>query len=54
MYLLKSSIILHQFVERDRRIAVDVDAGVEQIVPRLDAGPEIHVRIRVDMSVDHI
>ena len=52
--LLKPSIVFQQLVERHRREPVDIDAGVQQMISRLDARPEVHICVGVDVSVDHI
>lgn len=54
MSLLKILIVFQQLVERHRREPVDIDAGVQQMISRLNARPEVHICVGVDVSVDHI
>ena len=53
MCFLEFPVVFQQLVKGYRRESIQIDAGIQQIIPRLDAGPEIHVCIRVDMTVNH-
>ena len=48
-----SRIVLKEFFESHRGIAVDFDAGVEDTLPDLEQRPVVHVAVVVDMSMDH-
>ena len=54
MVCFKQSVVFHQRFKRHRLKPIQIDAGVQHVVPRLDTWPEVHVRICVDMTVNHI
>ena len=51
---LKLPVIIHQLFKRHRLKTIQIDACIQQIVPRLDTWPKVHIGISVDMSVNHV
>ena len=51
---LEPLIVFEQLIKRNGLKAIKIHAGIQNVLARQQHRSEIHIGVRVDMSVDHI